>query len=237
MQHYFSVIHWWFPLSSVRVKICLYFTNLFCRFHFDGRLITVWIIFSGNMVSPTSCVWLCLGNKSTLIKTEEGSWFRLHIYKWNTCLVLQVTVDFISIKPRPLSFRNLDVFWVHKHNHKKVKSGYSFYEQKFYCKSGNCKETKLNWFHWVFYWYVQYQHTASCKIQFLREQWDCHQPSAGVPQCYASLVHGFMDFLRLSGDFLQGQPYQWGSWNSTEKTCGGGGRYVDWEDHVKCSPF
>lgn len=37
--------------------------------------------------------------------------------------------------------------------------------------------------------------------------------------------------------FYRSNPISGASRNSTEKRCGGGGKYADWEDHVKCSRF
>ena len=52
---------------------------------------------------PESRVWLGLGNKSTLVKVSERSWFRLNVNKY---VVLQVIADFFCI-PRRQSFPNL----------------------------------------------------------------------------------------------------------------------------------
>lgn len=47
---------------------------------------------------PQSCLWLCLGNKSTLVEIMENvvDPIRLHDNKVNVyCVLLQVTVDFL----------------------------------------------------------------------------------------------------------------------------------------------
>ncbi len=61
---------------------------------------------------PESTVWLDLSNKNTLLM--EGSWFWLNGNKVSkSCLMSQVTFDFLSIEPKPQSFLNLNrMLWV-----------------------------------------------------------------------------------------------------------------------------
>lgn len=46
--------------------------------------------------TPELCVWLGLGNESTLVMIRERSWFFLKV---NKLIVCEATVIFISIKP------------------------------------------------------------------------------------------------------------------------------------------
>ncbi len=61
--------------------------------------------------------WSGLGNKSTLVKVRERSWFQLNV---NKHIVPRHCVLFFCIKPRPRPFPNINqVLPEPKHNHKK----------------------------------------------------------------------------------------------------------------------
>lgn len=56
---------------------------------------------------PEPCMWLDLGDRSTLAKIRQRLWLWLNLNILNTSyLMLQVTFVFYGIKPRPWSFSN-----------------------------------------------------------------------------------------------------------------------------------
>lgn len=112
--------------------------------------IAVWITFDGNIfcrevvgpntggkTSRTPETGVCIltlvcgsNNKNTLVKAMRTKWFR------KLCIVLEFSVDFFNIKPRPPTFPNLNII-INKINYLAAMSGY--------CKArGKKEESNLN---------------------------------------------------------------------------------------------